>query len=327
MSMEPAVPRRFARLPWIDAARGIAIVAMVIYHFSWDLRFFGFTDADVTGSLGWKLFARSIAGSFLALVGVSLVLAAESGFDHARYLRRLAVIALAAAGITVVTWFVTPDAYVFFGILHCIAVASVVGLPFVWTPVWFTVAAAVLAFALPSLVSAPVFDAPWLVWLGLGIVPPRSNDFVPLFPWLGTVLVGIAAARATLDSKRGAPLLGRLRRPAPAALVRAGRWSLVIYLVHQPVLFGLVALAAKIAPPSERGFETSFVESCTASCIEAGLEADICRATCSCIVDETQVEGLWAGLMRQRLSEDERRQYMAIAEGCRNRAEGAPQQE
>src|SRR3954454_3249220 len=79
-----ASPRR---LPWIDAARGIAIAAMVVYHFSWDLRHFGFIAVDVTEQPGWRLFARVIAGSFLALVGVGLVLATRRGFNWSRLLR------------------------------------------------------------------------------------------------------------------------------------------------------------------------------------------------------------------------------------------------
>src|SRR5687768_1672935 len=94
VSMEPsAAAGPLPRLPLIDAARGAAILAMVVYHFSWDLRFFGFIAADVAGGLGWRVFARLIAGAFLFLVGVSLVLATQGGFDRARYLRRLGIIA------------------------------------------------------------------------------------------------------------------------------------------------------------------------------------------------------------------------------------------
>jgi uncharacterized membrane protein len=61
----PAAASRAPRLPWLDAARGIALAAMVVYHFSWDLRFFGYISADVAGDLGWRIFARCIAASFL----------------------------------------------------------------------------------------------------------------------------------------------------------------------------------------------------------------------------------------------------------------------
>src|SRR5688572_4521332 len=195
MRIDAPAAARPARLPWIDAARGVAIVAMAIYHFSWDLRFFGFIATEVTEELGWKIFARLIAGTFLFLVGVSLVLSTRHGFNRARFLRRLGLIVAAALAITAVTFVMTPEAFIFFGILHCIAVSSVLGLAFVRAPVALVIAAAVLAFVLPHFLAAPAFDHPALLWLGFYTTPPVTNDYVPLFPWFGVVLAGIAAAR------------------------------------------------------------------------------------------------------------------------------------
>jgi uncharacterized membrane protein len=311
------------RLPWIDAARGGAILAMVVYHFSWDLRFFGFITTDVAEAPGWKLFARLIAGSFIFLVGIGLVLSTRRGLDRRRFLRRLAAIAASAAAITAVTWVAMPDAFIFFGILHAIAVFSVLGLAFVWAPAWLTAAAAVLCFAAPALLAGPFFDAPALAWLGLAEVPPRSNDFVPVFPWLGVTLAGITAAHLALAwDASGRPLLHHLGRPAPQALVTAGRYSLPIYLVHQPVLFGLVYVAAQIVPPDLIAFEDAFLQSCTTSCVESEVETDICRGTCSCLADRSQEEGLWASLMRDELSEAQSDRYWTIVSECRAAAEG-----
>jgi uncharacterized membrane protein len=316
----PAAASPAARLPLIDAARGVAIAAMVVYHFSWDLRYFGYIAVDVTEDLGWRLFARAIAGSFLFIVGVSLVLATRNGVDSARYLRRLGVIAAAAAAITVVTYFVFPDSYVFFGILHHIAVASVLGLAFVNAPIPVVAASAVACFLAPPLLSGPAFDSPALFWLGLASYFPRTNDFVPIFPWFGVVLAGIVAARLAWLRWPEGLTRGALLARAPRSLVWAGRHSLVIYLIHQPVLFGLVYLAAQISPPDLLGFEASFVESCSASCVESEVEPDICRRTCACIADRTQAEGMWTRLMRQELTPTEETHYFAISDRCRSEA-------
>src|SRR5918997_3927305 len=256
-----------ARLPWIDAARGAAILAMIVYHFSWDLHFFGYIAADVTGDLAWRAFARSIAGTFLALVGVSLVLATRHGLDRGRFLRRLAVISAAAAAVTVATWFAMPDSYVFFGILHAIAVSSVLGLPFVRAPIPLVVATGVFCFVAPALLSGPAFEAPPLLWLGLATYVPRSNDYVPVFPWFGIVLAGIGLGRLMPIVRPG--WLQLLAHPAPRQLVWAGRHSLVISLLPQPILIGLVYLAAQISPPDLLDLQASFLESCSVACVES----------------------------------------------------------
>jgi uncharacterized membrane protein len=321
LTLEPSAPARPARLPRLDAVRGIAILAMVVYHFSWDLRFFGFIATDIGGELGWRIFARLIAGTFLALVGINLVLAARVGFDRRRFLRRLAVIAAAAAAITAVTWFAMPEAYIFFGILHSIAVASVLGLPFVRAPVLLTIAAAVACFLAPALLSGPFFDRPALLWLGLATYFPQSNDYVPIFPWFGVVLAGIAAAR--LAPKLWPGYEAFLARPAPRPLLFAGRYSLPIYLLHQPILFGLVYAAAALFPPDMIGFEPSVRDQWTASCIESDMEEATCSRIVDCVVRRTQAEGLWRDLVRGAMSEEEIARFNSLRDEC-SAAEPAP---
>jgi uncharacterized membrane protein len=316
-----------ARLPLVDAARGVAIVAMAIYHFSWDLRFFGYVSADVAGDLGWRIFARSIAGSFLFLVGVSLVLATRNGLDRSRYLRRLATLAAAAAAVTAVTYFIFPDAFVFFGILHCIAVSSILALPFLRSPTWVVTAAAAFCLILPNLFRHELFDHPALWWIGLFTVPPRSNDFVPIFPWFGVVLAGIATARL-IDP------IGRSRAAGQSTLVPgqgsrwrfwmvlsplawAGKRSLPIYLLHQPLLFGLVYAASELAPPPPADFRTLHTQSCTAQCVASGQARAQCKTACQCVTDGANAAGLAEPLMGNTLSDAQLARYYQIASGCR----------
>jgi uncharacterized membrane protein len=321
-----------ARLPLIDAARALAVVAMVVYHFSWDLRYFGFIATDVAVDPAWRLFARAIAGSFIFIAGVSLVLATRNGLNVHRFLKRLGVVVAAAAAITLVTWFVFPDAFIFFGILHHIAVASVIGLAFVYAPLPIVIAAAILCFFIPTLLAGPAFDHPALVWLGLSTYFPRTNDFVPVFPWLGVTLAGIAAARLSLPWLTGgipgggrpaasASGEGDAAARAKAGFLGLGRHSLAIYLLHQPILFGLVYLAAEVAPPNLLGFEPQFVESCARSCVESEVEPDLCRRTCQCLAERSQAEGMWGDLMRETLSEDQTARYFELADSCRAASE------
>ena len=88
------------RIALVDVARGVALVAMFIYHFAWDLSFFRLITTDIVAHQGWKWFAHGIAGSFLALVGVSIVLASRAGLDRAGFFSRLAFVAGGAALVT-----------------------------------------------------------------------------------------------------------------------------------------------------------------------------------------------------------------------------------
>ncbi len=161
---------------------------------------------------------------------------------------------------------------------------------------------------------------PALVWLGLSSTLPRSNDFVPIFPWFGVVLAGIAAARLWLRfGLDRLPLWDRVK--VPPAFLWVGRHSLVIYLLHQPVLFGLVDLAAWLYPPDLLSFEPAYLESCVASCTESEVEADICRAHLQLPCRALAGGGPVAGLMRQTLSEEQEMRYFALVDECRAAAE------
>ncbi|MCT8267428.1 DUF1624 domain-containing protein [Afifella sp. JA880] len=241
----PAAGSRLPRLIWIDVFRGIALVAMAVYHCSWDLAFFGFSDAGVASAPGWILFARMIAGSFLFLVGVSLALAHHSGLRFRPFLKRLAMVAGGAAAITVVTYLVFPEAYIFFGILHEIALASVLGLLFLRAPLWLVAAAAAFFLFGAGFLAGPAFNGRYLQFLGLMTYRPFTNDYVPLFPWFGVVLTGLVGGRLLLKNQQILRLLANpVRDPISQALAFGGRHSLAFYLIHQPVLFGLVYAAA-----------------------------------------------------------------------------------
>jgi uncharacterized membrane protein len=234
-------PLAATRIAELDLARSAALLGMAIYHFSYDLQMFRYLPAGTVTSGGWAIFARLVAGSFIAIAGVSLVLAHRHGFRRRAFLRRLAVIGAAAALVSLATWLAFPDAFIFYGILHSIFVASLVGALFLRAPVVLILAVAVAIFALPRWVTVPALDDGPLQWLGLS-AHRGTLDFEPVFPWAGLFLFGMAAAR--LAARAG--WLDR-PRPAPGPWARRlgwpGRHSLAVYLLHQPVLLGLVAAA------------------------------------------------------------------------------------
>ena len=234
------VPERY---PEIDIARGIAVVMMVLFHIAFDLSFLGIAGIPVS-SLPWRAFAMATAALFLLLVGISLSISA--GYAKTRlsrsdfilkYLKRGAGIFAIGIGISIVTWIILPGAFIVFGILHLIGLS--IALSPLYTGYSWQNLLAGLAMILVSPVVAAMRGDGWLVWLG--IHPPAfySIDYTPVFPWLGVVLIGVGLGailypRAARRWDHEVPTLPR------SPLRFLGRHSLAIYLVHQPIILGIL---------------------------------------------------------------------------------------
>ncbi|WP_422037427.1 heparan-alpha-glucosaminide N-acetyltransferase [Roseibium sp.] len=281
------------RLAVLDVARGLAVIAMVIYHFSWDLYWFGFVDWPVAEGHGWKTFAGTIAGSFLFLAGVSLDLAHHETIRWRSFWRRFFLIAAAAACVTLVTYFTFAGSFVRFGILHCIAAASLVALPFVGRPFWIALTAGVFLLTLPLWASSPAFDGQIWLWTGLGTPEFGSVDYVPLAPWAGVTLTGLALSRAFRQFGAWARL-GRFSFSGTIgrSTTFLGRHSLSIYLLHQPVLYGLVWLAASLGPELDRAGD-AFISNCASACRDTLGTSEICTAACTCTLEHLKADGTW----------------------------------
>jgi len=279
------------RIDALDLARGLALIAMAIYHFTWDLEFFGYTDPGLTAFGGWKIFARCIASSFLFLVGVSLFLAHGNGIRWKGFWRRFAMVAGAAAAISIVTYLAVPDGLIFFGILHQIALASLLGLLFLRLPTLLTLIIALAVIAAPNFLRTSFFDHPAWWWVGLSSSNPRSNDYVPLFPWFGAVLLGIVVARLATSSGLFARLAGTSLGSWSKPLTFIGRHSLAFYLIHQPVLIGCVWLFSQVMPPDVPTQEVQFRTSCERTCQET-RDGEFCTRYCACMLDTLEKDGL-----------------------------------
>lgn len=306
---------RGKRIVIIDAARGVALLAMASYHFTWDLEFFGYAPAGLTEFGGWKLYARGIASSFLFLVGVSLVLAHAQGIRWNGFWKRLAMVAIAALAITVATYLATPGAFIFFGILHHIALASLLGLAFLRLPAFALLAIAALVVVAPHYLRSAFFDHPSMWWVGLSTTPPRSNDYVPLFPWFGAVLAGMAATKLATSTGFMRLLAGRSLWPGVRPLVFAGRHSLAFYLIHQPVLIACVWLFAQIWPAPAANVETGFRSSCETSCLEL-RDTAFCSRYCVCMLGALQVDDNLDKLSKGDQTADFKRHVGDLAAQC-----------
>jgi len=99
------------------------------------------------------------------------------------------------------------------------------------------------------------------------------------------------------------------------AVALLGRWSLLFYLVHQPLIFGLVSLVANSANSAETAKFASFNQSCTAQCLP-GHDAKFCTAYCGCALEMTVRDNLWEAINATPRSADQQRSVDAMTKLC-----------
>ena len=245
---------RRQRLWEVDALRGVAIVMMVIYHLMWDLWFFQvLPDVDLVHGF-WKYFQRTTASLFIILVGVSLTLSYRAAQRHGvagsqlflKFLRRgLRIFALGMVITVAVS--ATGVGYVHFGVLHLIGFSIAAAYPFL-TLRWANLGLW-LAFTAAGYALQPIrVDFPWLAWLGIEPAFYAPVDYFPVIPWFGVVLLGVFLGNTLYGAQgRRFPLPDLSGWLAVRGLDFMGRHSLVIYLVHQPVLLAILALTGVIS--------------------------------------------------------------------------------
>ena len=215
----------------IDIMRTIAIVLMVIFHFAYDLHFFGWVDWNVPNGSGWKEFRLIILTLFFLSVGASLVFAHRQRVDFKSYAKRIMWIAVWAFAISLFTYQFFYSNWIFFGVLHFIAVASILCLPLVRYPVIAT-SVGVLSVAL-FLTNVITSKWPFNLWeLGL---PSSPNYYVALFPWIGVVLLGIGVGHFFV---KGFDPCASLKLSTKFTFL--GRHSLMVYVLHQPLFFAIL---------------------------------------------------------------------------------------
>ncbi len=222
------------RLPLLDALRGLAMVWMTIFHFSFDLNHFGWIQQDFYTDPVWTWQRSCIVGLFLFCVGWSQTLVAH--FSWKRWLQ----IAVCAALVSASSYVMYPKSFIYFGVLHGIAVMLLV--LWVLKPLgqwlWLVGAGCLLLFFYPPFIAN---SAPWNV-LGLISQKPITEDYVPLLPWLAVVCAGYVFGlqiKIKTPKKKG---LNVALNPLLKPFAFLGRYSLSYYMLHQPILIGLLYL-------------------------------------------------------------------------------------
>ena len=254
---KPPLAPGASRWPRLDALRGLALVWMTAYHFAFDLNWFGVIGQNFYRDPLWITQRTAILSLFLIAAGMGQAIAQEQGQRWPRFWRRWAQIALAAALVSLGSWWAFPKSWISFGVLHGMVLMLPLTRALLGTRLarqWWAlallgalfIAAGPLGSAWLAQGHAPALaawlDSRWFYGIGWITHKPRTEDYVPLLPWWGVMLIGAALAQGLLHAPRMQFVLtGLLPRPWHGLSV-LGCWSLLYYLLHQPILVGALAL-------------------------------------------------------------------------------------
>ncbi len=232
----------------VDLLRGLAVVMMIVFHLFYDLNYFGIYRVDISSGF-WFYFPRITAGLFILLVGVSLALSYSRTEMQGRkdrifikLLKRGLWIFSLGMVVTVVTYLFVEERFIVFGILHFIGVSIILSYPFLRLKA-LNLGLGAAAIGLGLYLQGLSFPYPWLLWLGLAPDGFYTLDYIPLFPWFGVVLLGIFLGSSLYGGYQRKFILSDLSGLAlPGALCLLGRNSLLIYLIHQPLIIAALVL-------------------------------------------------------------------------------------
>lgn len=282
------------RLERVDFFRGLALIGVMAYHLSWDLRYYQFVLWPIDTDLGWIIFQKALVSAFVGLSGFSLWLAHGLGISWRRFWRRWFVLFGAAILVTVATFVAYPEAFVYFGVLHALALFALMGLVFLRLPPVLNLAIGAVIVALGAGLQDPLFNQKVFSWLGFWVVPPYTNDLVPVFPWFGVFLIGMGLGHHLSVPAPRAPLAGMVPGGRIGRGVKwLGRHSLLIYLVHQPLFLAVMVPLDAVLQPQTWYRSERFIGECQPSCEVGGANPAFCTRYCACSLEQIEAGDLW----------------------------------
>lgn len=246
-----AAPVRSRRYGTVDTLRGLAMVWMTIFHFCFDLSHFGLWPQNFRLDPFWTMQRTVIVSLFLFCAGMGQAIAVHQGQGWLRFGRRWLQIVGCALLVSAGSFAMFPQSFIYFGVLHGMAAMLLIARCTAGWGNWLWLAGLV-AVALPPLAQhlltgvsaeiAPILNGRLINWLGLVSRKPFTEDYVPVLPWLGVLWWGVALGQWTVGRRNPWMLQTVPLFLKPVATL--GRWSLSYYMLHQPVMIGLLMLAS-----------------------------------------------------------------------------------
>ena len=239
------------RIHMMDEIRGFAVLCMIFYHGFYTLAYLYHIE---WGMILLRFFMPAepfFAALFIFISGIS------SDLSRSNLKRGIKLFGVALA-VTLVTFLVVPEEIITFGILHFLSICMILfgllkplldKLPFSWG--WIVLMAFLFAFTYPigrgylGFGSYPIISLPetlyqinWLFPIGIYTPDFRSSDYFPLFPWIFVFFAGTMLGRFAAEER----FPSFMYKSRIKALSWMGRHALILYVVHQPVIYGIAAL-------------------------------------------------------------------------------------
>lgn len=229
------------RIVGLDIFRGTALFLMIIYHFIYDLNHFQLIQINMDKDPTFMLFRYMIISMFLLSVGMSLALVHQNGINWRAVSKRTLQLSIAALSVTIATYIIFPQSWIYFGVLHFILLSSLLVLPLLKYPtiILLLMLSILIGSATNTLHMHGLFS---LLQEPLFLPSPHTEDLVPLVPWFALVLLGVLMVQHNVYQKFFKQKIFSLNFAIHKLLKKMGQHSLAIYLIHQLILFGAFEL-------------------------------------------------------------------------------------
>lgn len=235
----------------IDIFRGLALFLMIVAHILWDLNYFKIIPMN--NNL-YSTFSKVIPLLFFLIVGLSLIVSKKkienkSIEEQNRYYKKLTIRGLKIIGfgmiITIGSFIFIPDKPVFFGVLHCIGLSIILSVPILKYKnhaFLYSIFFIFLSFVVTQFTVEKPNILQFIVGLHQSDVWKYTVDYFPLFPWFTIIIIGIAVGdQLYCGYKREFRLPDLSRYKSLKIFQWIGQHSLGIYLLHQPIIGGLIS--------------------------------------------------------------------------------------
>lgn len=229
------------RVIGLDIFRGCALFLMITFHFSFDLNNFHYMDLDFKYGAFWHYYRYLIVSMFVFTAGISLQIAYAKGIDGRKLFKRVLLLGGAALLVSIGSYTQFPQTWIYFGILHFFLFATLAGLLFLKLPktALFVGTVILIGYNFHFLSMHWLYN---LLYIPLHLPYYYTEDLANIVPWFGVFLFGMAFANYGLHEKVFQNRLFLKHSKLNTVFSYMGKHSLLIYLLHQPLFFGIFLL-------------------------------------------------------------------------------------